>query len=112
LQGTKRILLADFRFREEGHGMKRLWKIYVDRMTTGCIKMPYFFAFNGMTSGLIAVVIFSRHDTDLVDKFVGFSVIFAGAVQIYFLARAVDRLRNDDLVSQRDELMGLHLNQK
>jgi hypothetical protein len=92
--------------------MERFWKKLIDRMTTNCIKIPYHFAFNGVMTGLFAAMFFSWHNADRVDKLLGYFMLFMWAVYSYFLARAVDRLRDADPVSQPDQLVGLHLDQK
>jgi hypothetical protein len=109
LQGTKRILLADFRFREEGHGMKRLWKKIIDNATNGTIKQPYLKAAMAVLFGLMAG---TWRDHSLVGYVLRFGFLFMAFVHIYFLATAVDKLRDGDPVSQRDELVGMHLDQK
>ena len=92
--------------------MKRLWKKFIDRMTTSCIKMPYQCAINGVICGLFAAMFFSWRDTDLADRVVGYFMLFMWAVYSYFLARAVDTLRVEDTVPQPDQLVGMHLDQK
>ena len=105
----KSILLAAFRFRDEGHGMKQPRTKYVDRITTGFINQPYLRAAMIVMCGLLAG---TWRDHSLVGYVLLFGFLFMALVHIYFLARAVDTLRVEDTVPQPDQLVGMHLDQK
>jgi hypothetical protein len=92
--------------------MKRLWTKNVDSITTNFINYPYVYAFLAVMLGFLAGVCFPRHDNSLVDNFLRFCLIFLAAGNCYFLARTVCRLRDGDSVSQRDDLLGMHLDQE
>jgi hypothetical protein len=109
LQRTKRILIADCRFRDEGHGMMRLWKKIVHNATSLTIQQPYLSA---ATVVLFALMAGMWRDHGLAGYVFRFGFLFMAFVRIYFLARAVDTLRVEDTVPQPDALVGMHLNQK
>jgi len=92
--------------------MKRLWTKYLDRITTIFINQPYMYALLAVMFGLFSRPYLSRHDTDLADPVLGYSMLFMAVFFILFLARAVDKLRDGDSVSRADDLDGLHLKQK
>jgi hypothetical protein len=92
--------------------MKRPSTKLVDRITILFINHPYERAVVTVISGLWAVMIFSWHDDVHAEHFAGYFMILFTAVNVYFLARAIDTLRVEDTVPQPDQLVGLHLDQK
>jgi hypothetical protein len=85
-------------------GMRRLWKKYIDHITANFIKHPYMYASLAVMFGFMAGTNSWPHPTGY-ERFLGFSQIFLSALYIYFLARAVCRLRDSDRGSQSDPLV-------
>jgi hypothetical protein len=94
-------MFTGFQFLEEGNGMKRLWKKYVDYITNKVIANYDTYVFGGVAFCFLGIadigIKMYRHRTNLEDYWFGLSLLFLAIVYGCLLvrAKAVRSLQDD-----------------